>query len=103
MHALPKRAEPFGINPAAASTVSHGLGSRARRLSPLYPLVPGSKGARRQWLSVREVAQLFEVSRATIYRLIQERRLSHVRISNAVKIHVEQLRAYVQASIVSSE
>jgi excisionase family DNA binding protein len=48
------------------------------------------------------VAQLLEVSRATVYRLIQERKLGHVRISNAVKVHVEQLRAYVLANLVKS-
>jgi excisionase family DNA binding protein len=42
------------------------------------------------------------VSRATVYRLIQERRLGHVRVSNAVKVLVEQLNAYVEASIVRS-
>jgi excisionase family DNA binding protein len=49
-----------------------------------------------QWLSVDQVAGLLEVSRATVYRLIQKRQLGHVRVSNAVKVHVEQLRAYVR-------
>ena len=52
-------------------------------------------------LSADEVAELLALSRATVYRLIQERKLGHVRISNAVMVHVEQLRAYVQANVVT--
>jgi excisionase family DNA binding protein len=52
---------------------------------------------------VTEVARLLEVSRATAYRLVQERRLGHVRISNAVKVHIEQLRAYVRGATVGPE
>jgi excisionase family DNA binding protein len=63
----------------------------------------GSSPARRQWLSVGQVASLLEVSRATAYRLIQERRLPHVRVSNTVKVHIEQLRAYVRDSIVEHD
>jgi excisionase family DNA binding protein len=51
---------------------------------------------------VAEVAQLLEISRATAYRLIHERRLGHVRISNAVKVHVEQLRAYVREASIGA-
>jgi excisionase family DNA binding protein len=53
----------------------------------------------RQWLTIDQVAQLLEISRATAYRLIHERRLQHVRISNVVKVHVEQFRAYVRSAI----
>jgi excisionase family DNA binding protein len=52
---------------------------------------------------VGQVAELLEVSRATAYRLILEHKLPHVRVSNMVRVHVEQLRAYVGGAIVEPE
>lgn len=56
----------------------------------------GAGAARKQWLTVAEVAELLDLSRATVYRLIADRRLGHVRVSNCVKVHVDQLRVYVE-------
>src|SRR5205823_700297 len=64
-----------------------------------FPKISGSVQGSREWLTVAEVGVVLDVSRATAYRLVQERRIGHVRISNAVKVHVEQLREYVRGAI----
>jgi excisionase family DNA binding protein len=91
-----------GSGESVASTDSQRDAENARRLSPLSPPLSGFVSGRKQWLSVDQVAVLLEVSRATVYRLVQDRRLGHVRISNAVKVHVEQLRAFVRQNIKST-
>ena len=53
-------------------------------------------------MAVQHVAELLEVSKATVYQLIKEHRLGHVRVSNSVKVHVEHLRAYVRAQTTSA-
>ncbi len=100
MHALDKHAEKREFAPGVAPTASHPQCENGRGFSHLLPKESGSPKVGRQWLTVEEVAKLLEVGRATVYRLIQERRLEHVRIANAVKVHVEQLREYVRRSIV---
>jgi excisionase family DNA binding protein len=48
-------------------------------------------------LSVREVAGRLGVCTATVYRLVERRELGHVRVSNAIRVTLEDLVAYVQA------
>jgi excisionase family DNA binding protein len=42
--------------------------------------------------TVREVAQLLRVSRATVYRLVSGGKLPHARVSNSIRISSEALR-----------
>jgi excisionase family DNA binding protein len=49
-----------------------------------------------QWLTVREVARVLKVSRATVYRLVAEGRLRHARVSNAVRIAGAELERLVR-------
>ncbi|MGI9001436.1 MAG: helix-turn-helix domain-containing protein [Pseudonocardia sp.] len=48
-----------------------------------------------RYLRVQAVAELFEVSKATIYRAISSGRLDALRISGAVRVPSEALRAFV--------
>ncbi len=43
-------------------------------------------------LTVRQVARLLALSRATVYKMIDSGELPHVRFSNAVRISLEALR-----------
>ncbi len=47
------------------------------------------------WLTVREVAGLLKVSTATVYRLVAEGRLRHVRVSNAIRVPAQEIQAIV--------
>ena len=50
-------------------------------------------------LTVAEVAAQLRVCRATIYRLCSEGKLSHVRVSNTVRIPSASLVAFMTARI----
>jgi excisionase family DNA binding protein len=39
-----------------------------------------------QWLTVREVAAILRVSRATVYTMVQRRDLGCIRVANAIRI-----------------
>jgi excisionase family DNA binding protein len=43
-------------------------------------------------LTVREVARVLRVSTATVYRLVEEGHIPHVRVSNAIRIPEEEIR-----------
>lgn len=59
--------------------------------TPVVQRTPGQVGCR--YLSVREVAAVLGVSRATIYRQVEEGRMSHVRVSSTIRIPAEALPA----------
>ncbi|WNG31858.1 helix-turn-helix domain-containing protein [Cystobacter fuscus] len=46
-------------------------------------------------LTVREVAERLSISTATVYRLCERGELSHVRVSNALRISVASLEAFL--------
>jgi len=79
----------LGSHPLDSPGVEGGAGSHT--VAPLPPVatpfgalvVRGAPGA---LLTVREVAARLRVSRATVYRLIQDRALPVLRISNAIRI-----------------
>ena len=51
---------------------------------------------REAWLRVREVAAQLRVSTAMVYRLIERGELTHVRVSNAIRISPAELAAYFE-------
>ena len=46
-------------------------------------------------LTVRDVARALSVSTATVYRLVHEGQLPHVRVLNAIRLRSDDLRALV--------
>lgn len=52
----------------------------------------------RQLLTVQQVANLLQVSRATVYREIQTGRLTAVHIGRCIRITTESVDAYVHAT-----
>jgi len=51
-----------------------------------------------QFLSVREVAGCLGVSTALVYRLCDLGELTHVRVSNAIRVQVGDLVAYLRSN-----
>lgn len=51
-----------------------------------------------EWLTVREVAAEFRVSRMTIYRLVNAGTLPSVRVGNSVRITRAAVRAYLRGT-----
>jgi excisionase family DNA binding protein len=44
-------------------------------------------------LTVKEAARILRVSTATVYRLVAEGRIAHIRVSNAIRIQEKLLEA----------
>jgi len=49
-------------------------------------------------LTVREVAAALNVSRATVYRLVNEGHLPHARVLNAIRVLAEDVRLFLAAA-----
>jgi excisionase family DNA binding protein len=49
--------------------------------------------------TVREVARLLRVSRATVYRLVSVGKLSHARVSNSIRIFPEAVRLLLEGGV----
>ena len=80
-------ANPEEVDPADGTRLP-GFGGSSRKFGT--SLVQRTLGqSERRYLSVREVAAALGVSRATIYRLVEEGRMSHVRVSSAIRIPAE--------------
>jgi len=47
-------------------------------------------------LTVREVAECLAVCTATVYALCERGEIRHLRISNAIRIHPDDLEAFIQ-------
>lgn len=56
----------------------------------------GVSGGSDRLLTVREVAERLQVSKATVYRLCEAGELDHVRVSNAVRVAPEALARYLE-------
>ena len=48
-------------------------------------------------LTVREVAERLAVCTATIYALVERGEIRHMRISNAIRVHPDDLEAFIKA------
>jgi excisionase family DNA binding protein len=57
-----------------------------------------TKRSTNELLRIAEVASRLSLSTARVYDLIAEQRLSHVRISNSIRIAPEDLAAFVAQS-----
>jgi len=60
-------------------------------------LVAVGGGASEALLSVRDVAARLGVCTATVYRLVGEGQLAHVRVLNAIRVAPRDLAAFVEA------
>ena len=89
-------------------TAQPGQPNNAIPIPLAAPLLQGSKavvasgatlrvvqGGKDHLLSVRATAGRLSVSTATVYKLIAQGKLSHVRVSNAVRIAPADLDAYL--------
>ena len=54
-------------------------------------------GADEALLSVRDVAARLGVCTATVYRLVDEGQLAHVRVLNAIRVAPRDLEAFIEA------
>ena len=52
----------------------------------------------RKFLKVQQVATLLSVSRATVYRLVDEGRLARVWVGTSIRVPGQSLDAYLEAS-----
>lgn len=52
----------------------------------------------RKFLKVQQVATLLSVSRATVYRLVDEGRLARVWVGTSIRVPAQSLNAYLEAS-----
>jgi len=46
-------------------------------------------------LTVREVAERLAVCTATVYALVERGEIRHLRVSNAIRVHPDDLQAFV--------
>ena len=53
----------------------------------------------RPLLSVRQVAELLGVSRASVYKLVERGELAHVRISNAIRVRPVDLERWLEGRV----
>jgi excisionase family DNA binding protein len=55
------------------------------------------RGGREALLTVRDVAAQLGVCGATVYRLVAEGQLAHVRVLNAIRVAPPDLEAFIEA------
>jgi excisionase family DNA binding protein len=60
------------------------------------PVLGVVRGGRDALLSVRDVAAQLGVCGATVYRLVAEGQLAHVRVLNAIRVAPRDLEAFVE-------
>jgi excisionase family DNA binding protein len=86
---LPNPSDSFALKSAADVQGSRGLGTIRRNFATnLLPPIE-------QLLTVRQVAQLLGVCRATVYKWAATGLLPHVRIVNVIRIRREDLSALI--------
>ncbi len=49
-------------------------------------------------LKAMEVANILNISKSLVYRLIQTGEIAHIQINNAVRIHHEDLHKYIETN-----
>jgi excisionase family DNA binding protein len=74
---------------------------KSRFLAASLPYTEMTECERPAWdarplMAVREVAALLGVCAATVYGLCAERRIAHVRVSNAIRVAEEDLAAFIE-------
>ena len=91
-----------GIGASAVSPKWEDLAGFRRPFG--IPLVSNSRGlpsveahAAHALLTAREVASLLRVSLSTVYKLCGEGKLSHCRVSNALRVAEESIAVYLNA------
>lgn len=52
--------------------------------------------------NVNEVAEILNISRAMVYVLIKEEKIKTVHIGRSMRIHIDEIRAFVDSLSVSS-
>jgi excisionase family DNA binding protein len=103
----PNSSERLGSGRIVTSQNPQRLGTAPNR--PAAPLLQGTNapattgaplrvvdGGRGNLLTVRDVAGRLGVSTATVYKLAARGDLPNVRVSNAIRIHPEDLAAYMK-------
>lgn len=79
------------IAPERAATTAESLRScRTDSATGVRPLL-----AEREWLTPAEVASKLQVSRATVYALIERRELRATRVGLSLRVHVGLLVAFL--------
>jgi len=88
-----------GTKGAASHRVRPGAPVRtpfSTRVLPAEP-VPSAAGSLRAvpdgLLTVREAARVLAVSTSTVYRLVSDALLPHIRVGNAIRVHTDDLAA----------
>ena len=84
------------------SDLRHDLAPFFTQLGPNWVQCWSSKhfsarGSKKALLCVRQVAQLLGLSTASVYRLCDRGDLQHFRISNAIRLSVDDLAAFLEA------
>ena len=68
-----------------------------QKSSRQFAVIEGGVG---RLLSVRDVAEILNVHRATVYKICERGELRHMRVSNAVRVSPRDLAAYIRAQRV---
>jgi excisionase family DNA binding protein len=58
-----------------------------------------SLGGAGRLLTVREVAERLAVCTATVYALVERGEISHLRVSNAIRVHPDDLEAFIAGNL----
>jgi excisionase family DNA binding protein len=88
--------EPGLASPSTRPAGRSGRPRTLRRGTLMGPALVAVVDGQCQFLSVREVAGCLGVSTALVYRLCDLGELTHVRVSNAIRVQVEDLVAYLR-------
>ena len=59
-------------------------------------------GGREHLLTLREVAAKLQISTATAYKLVAQKHLVHIRVSNAIRVARADLEAFVEGQRVGA-
>ncbi len=54
-------------------------------------------------LKATEVADILNISRSLVYRLIQTGEIPHIRINQAVRVHQDDLYKYIESNRIESD
>jgi excisionase family DNA binding protein len=89
-----------GVEGGLGRSTRPGRSGTLRRVPPVSPTcrhgLPGAHPQPESLLSVRDVADRLRVSTATVYALCDRGELPHLRVSNAIRMRVEDLEAFTR-------